>query len=55
MSVPVETEIQEFMENEGWTGVSVSGVKVKTRWIFVRVNGKTKFTYGQSGSLPIRY
>lgn len=53
MKVSVETEIQEFAENEGWTGVSISGVKVKTRWIFVKVNGKTKFTYGQSGSLPI--
>jgi uncharacterized membrane protein len=53
MKAPVETEIQEFVENEGWTGVSVKGVESKTRWIFVQVNGKTKFTYGLSYSLPI--
>lgn len=53
MKASVETEIQEFVENEGWAGVSVKGVESKTRWIFRQVNGKTKFTYGMSYSLPI--
>jgi uncharacterized membrane protein len=46
IKAPVETEIQDFMENEGWTGISVKGVESKTRWVFKGADGKTRFTYG---------
>jgi uncharacterized membrane protein len=53
MRVPVGTEIHDFVENEGWTGVSVKGVEHKTRWIFAWVNGRTRFTHGVWGRLPV--
>jgi len=53
MKTPVESEIQDFLENEGWTGVSVKGVEAETRWLVEQVNGKTKFTYGLPYKMPI--
>ena len=53
MKTPVETEIQDFVENQGWTGVSVKGVKAETRWVFEQVGGKTRFTYSLSYRLPV--
>jgi len=53
MRTHVETEIREFIENEGWTGISVKGVKCQSRWIFKRLNKRTEFKYILSYRLPM--
>jgi uncharacterized membrane protein len=53
MKTAVETEIQDFVENGGWTGTATKGMKHKTRWVFEGDNGKTKFTYGLTYDLPV--
>jgi uncharacterized membrane protein len=53
MKAPVETEIQDFVENEGWTGIATKGVKHKTQWLFEPIEGGTKFTYGVSYQMPV--
>jgi uncharacterized membrane protein len=53
MKVPVETEIQGFVENEGWTGEATKGMKHRTHWVFERMGNKTRFTYGLSYKLPV--
>jgi len=54
-SIParVETEIHDFEEDAGWTGVGVKGVPHRTRWIFESVDQNTRFTYGLEGRLPV--
>lgn len=49
----VGTEIQDFIENKGWTGISFKGMEHKTQWIFVKMDGNTKFTYILSYRFPI--
>lgn len=51
--VTVETEIRNFVENGGWTGVSTSGLYHKTHWIFQPSNGSTLFTYKLEYRLPV--
>lgn len=53
IKAPVETEIRDFVENEGWTGVSVKGMEHKTQWVFAQENSKTRFTYVLSYRLPL--
>jgi len=53
IKAPVETEITDFVENEGWTGVSVRGLEHKSQWIFAATNGATRFTYVLSYRLPL--
>jgi len=53
ISVPVETEIREFEENRGWTGVCGKGLEHRTQWTFVSLDGKTKFTYGLQYRMPV--
>ena len=49
----VETEIHDFVENEGWTGRATKGMEHETRWVFEEVNGQTRFTYGLTYDLPV--
>jgi coenzyme Q-binding protein COQ10 len=53
MWAKVETEIQDFVPNQGWNGKSTRGLPHKTHWIFTSADGKTKFTYGLEYKLPI--
>jgi uncharacterized membrane protein len=53
MKTAVETEIQDFVEDEGWTGTATKGMKHETRWVFEEDDGKTRFTYGLSYDLPV--
>lgn len=49
----VETEIRDFVENEGWRGIATKGLKHETRWNFEDLDGSTRFTYGLTYDLPV--
>ena len=49
----VETEIHEFVENKGWTGVATRGLPHRTQWIFEPLSDTTKFTYVLEYKLPV--
>jgi uncharacterized membrane protein len=50
----LETEINDFKENEGWTGVAIKGMPHRTFWNFEeKRNNSTKFSYGLEYKLPI--
>ena len=51
--IPVEIEIHDYVENEGWNGVSTKGAPHKTRWRFDTIGNRTRFTYGLEGHLPV--
>ena len=55
MGIPakVETEIHNFVENEGWTGIGTKGLPHKTRWIFEAQGQTTKFTYILEYTVPL--
>jgi len=53
VNASVGTEIRDFVENKGWTGVSFKGMAHKTQWIFSEADGKTRFTYILSYRLPL--
>lgn len=54
-SATIETEIHEFVENKGWTGIAHNGLPHKTFWQFENINGKTGFTYGLEYKVPIPF
>jgi len=49
----VQTEIENFEENKGWSGKGIKGVPHKTTWVFEALENRTKFTYVAEYSLPI--
>jgi uncharacterized membrane protein len=49
----VQTEIQNFEENKGWSGKGIKGVPHKTTWVFEALENRTRFTYVAEYSLPI--
>ncbi len=53
LSIGMGTEINGFVENEGWTGVSTKGMPHKTFWKFEPVAARTKMTYGLEYALDI--
>jgi uncharacterized membrane protein len=55
MGIPVrvETEIQNFVENEGWSGVATRGMPHRTKWIFESEGEATRFTYVLDYQFPI--
>lgn len=55
MGVPasVETEIQDFVEGQGWTGVGTRGVAHRTHWRFEAQGQSTRFTYALEYRLPV--
>lgn len=53
ISVNVETEIYDFVQNAGWRGVATKGIPHKTYWIFEPVGNSTKFTYALEYKLPL--
>ena len=50
---PVETEIAEFRENQGWKGIGHGSIPHTTFWLFESVGTKTRFTYVQEYRIPI--
>jgi len=55
MGVPVtvETEIREFVEGQGWTGVATRGLAHRTHWRFEAQGESTRFTYALEYRLPV--
>ena len=55
MGIPasVETEIADFAENGGWTGVSVRGMAHRTSWRFEPHGEGTRFSYRMEYQLPL--
>ncbi len=53
ITTPVETEIHDFVQNRGWTGVSTKGITHRTHWTFEPIGDATKFTYTMEYELPI--
>jgi coenzyme Q-binding protein COQ10 len=53
LNVKVETEIQNFVINQGWTGKGTKGVPTQTQWIFEKLEHSTKFTYVLEYKLPV--
>jgi carbon monoxide dehydrogenase subunit G len=45
LSVNIETEIFDYVENKGWKGRATKGMPHTTFWVFETVDGGTKFTY----------
>lgn len=48
----VETELQDFVEGQGWTGVGTRGLPHRTQWRFEAQGQSTRFTYGLEYRLP---
>jgi len=53
LSVNVETEIFDFVENKGWKGKATKGMPHTTFWRFESVAGGTKFTYALEYNIDI--
>ncbi len=55
MGIPagVETEIHDYVENSGWTGVGTKGLPHRTTWIFEPVGSATRFTHVVEGHVPV--
>ena len=53
LSVDVETEIFDFIEDEGWKGKAVKGMPHTTYWVFEPIEGGTKFTYALEYELKL--
>ena len=53
LSVPVETQIHNFVPNKGWVGKATKGMPHQTQWIFETADEGTKFTYVLEYKLPI--
>lgn len=53
VTLNLETEIHEFKENVGWTGLAIKGPPHRTQWIFEDCGDSTKLTYVLCYSLPV--
>ncbi len=49
----VVTEITDFAENVGWTGVARGGMPHTTHWRFEAAGEQTRFTYGLDYRVPV--
>ena len=51
--VSVETEIRDFVQNRGWSGVATRGMPHRTYWNFESLGRDTKLTYALEYQLPV--
>ena len=49
----VETEVREFVEDQGWTGIATQGLPHRTFWRFEAEGQSTRFTYALEYQLPV--
>ena len=49
----VETEIRDFVEDQGWTGIATRGLPHRTHWRFEAQGESTRFTYALEYQLPV--
>ncbi len=45
LTVNLETEIRDFEENAGWTGIATKGPPHRTQWVFEEKGQRTRLTY----------
>ncbi|MFO7697169.1 MAG: SRPBCC family protein [Anaerolineae bacterium] len=53
MWAAVETEIHDFEENRGWTGVGTKGLPHRTHWTFEPLGTGTRFTHAVECTVPV--
>ena len=53
LTIGVEPEIFDFVENKGWKGKATKGMPHQTSWEFEAIDRGTKFTYGLEYEMPI--
>ena len=53
VSMNVETEIHDFVENTGWQGVATKGPPHRATWVFDGRGERTRFTYILEYRLPV--
>jgi len=53
LTVDLETEIQDFIENVGWRGRVTRGMPHKTQWVFEAKGNSTRLTYILEYNFPI--
>jgi uncharacterized membrane protein len=53
LTVNLETEIHDFVENVGWRGVVTKGMPHRTQWVFEAKGAATRLTYILEYSLPV--
>jgi uncharacterized membrane protein len=49
----VVTEIADFVENVGWTGIGRKGMPHTTHWSFEPCGDQTRFTYALEYQIPV--
>jgi uncharacterized membrane protein len=53
MRATVETEIHDFAQDRGWTGVGTKGLPHRTYWIFEPLGTDTRFTHALEYKVPV--
>jgi uncharacterized membrane protein len=53
LTVNLETEIHDFVENVGWRGEVTKGMPHRTQWLFEAKGAATRLTYILEYSLPV--
>jgi uncharacterized membrane protein len=53
LTVDLEAEIQDFVENVGWRAMGTKGIPHRTQWVFEAKGDTTRLTYILEYSLPI--
>jgi hypothetical protein len=53
VTLNLETEIQDFVENVGWRGLVIKGPPHTTRWVFEAMGTATRLTYVLEYNLPL--
>ena len=53
LTINVETEIHDFVENVGWKGVVTKGPPHRTQWVFEAKGDTTRLTYILEYTLPV--
>ena len=53
VSAHVETEVRDYVQNVGWTGVATRGMPHRTHWYFESIGDGTRFTYGLEYRVPV--
>ena len=53
ITLNLETEIHDFAENVGWTGIVTKGPPHKTQWVFEGKGDLTRLTYILEYTLPV--
>jgi uncharacterized membrane protein len=53
VTLNLETEIHDFVENVGWRGMATKGPPHRTQWVFEAKGDTTRLTYVLEYSLPV--